>query len=223
MPGAASCCTQPCDGSRCHIECAVSTTDKDECTCHCHGEFHGLGARAAGGAKVPLRERINRTRRAHQLRRLSDDELEEKFRAVDWTDLGEVERVAREVDRRERTGKTKARAKSRRQDEQAEWHQIANAEMESAESSDYVRGVMFSKQGARLAEKRGVTELDLWRMSRARADVYASEELQEWWDRHDGGHPRTMPGEVRRQRAASNRSEREAYEEHRSPYPGLVP
>lgn len=221
MPGAVSCCKEPCDGSPCHIECVVSTADREDCDCHCHGEYHGRGAASAGGDKVSLRERISRYKRRH-LRALSDDELEDRFRNVDWSDAEDVVALTKEIDRRDRAEKAGHRRKASRQAKHDEWYLIANAEMEQAESSDYVRGEMFSKRGARLAEKRGVTEIDLWRMSRQRADVYASDELKEWWDRHDGGHSRTTPGDVRRQAKLNAQHERDRYDE-RSPYPGLVP
>lgn len=219
-----SCCTEPCDGSRCHIECVVSTIDREECTCHCGGEFHGTGARAAGGPRVPLRERVANTRQAIKLRRLDDDQLGRRLAEVDWSNTAEVLALAKESDRRDRASSSAKRRRIAKQDAHDSWHEIAHAQMSEAEASEFTAGNLFSKRGARLASQRGVTEIDLWRMSRTRANAYASDELKEWWDRHDGGHPRTTPRDVRADRARNARYERDQADEHAgNPYPGVYP
>lgn len=206
------CCKPPCDGSTCHVACVVSATDREECGCHCHGEYHGIGYKAAGGAKTPLRERVANARRVIKLRRLSDDDLAARAAALDWDDKAAVASVMRETDRRDRAAALRTRARSKSLDAHTQHAEAAQAQYQVAEEE--TRGHMLSKAG----QRAGVRELDLWNMNERTARKYASEELNEWWD----AHPRITKGKIKADARANRRALEDAHEAEHGAYAHLT-
>lgn len=204
---------------------AGQRADKDDCDCHCEGEFHGMGLSADEPAEKfrgNMRERIAagkaalRNRRdAKHLRGVSDDELNRYLhRAFEADDQAAIKNLAREADRRDRT----ERARGKRRSEAVEFESEIERQYLAAEEA--TNGYMVNKKG----QRAGIDPKTLWEGSEARARKYASEELLDYWDGQGDvkGHRRYTLAEQRRQLAKDRAAQEESYQAEHGPYAHLI-
>jgi hypothetical protein len=189
-------------------------------------------ARNHPGERPPSRARakLAEVREARQvkkagrsLRGLSDEEMAHRFATLDWADERQVVAVSREMDRRDKATKaaaereeskaaTAARTASRRQAETLEHHTRLEAAYVQAEND--TNGHMLSRAG----QRAGIDPKSLWTGPEARARKYASEELNEHWDKHG----RVTVGHVKAEARRSRQAEQEAHEAEFGPYSHLT-
>jgi Protein of unknown function (DUF3631) len=103
----------------------------------------------------------------------SDDELAEWFGAS--TDEHWHAVLLAEMDRRDQAERGRRDA---RQDSREEWHRMAHAQWLQAERE--CCGVLVNARG----RAAGIDPFSLWSGPEHRAEIYASEELREWWRTH---------------------------------------
>ena len=147
---------------------------------------------------------------------LRDVELEE-LNALYWgPDPVAAAAAKREAERRD-TEDRLARTRAKGADVYAEGEQAAYAQYRQAE--EFCRGRMLSKAGM-AAFDRGefADEFALWRMPAAKAELFSSEELRDFWL---FVAPRITPAAYVRQRAAARRGEYQQARDEREARNGL--
>lgn len=214
-----------CAGAPCHWQCAVSTDPKSQCGCHCKGRFHGVAA--PDPPTGTLRERIAHAkanwragRDAKALRSYDDEALAASLnKAFAADDKKAIRALSREAERRDRAdqraisrAEAKQRTAARRNADTLEHHTRAEAAYRVAE--DETNGHMLSRAG----QAKNIDPKALWSMPEARARKYASEELNEHWDKHGRLTVAASKAEARRSRQA----EEEAHEAEFGPYSHLT-
>lgn len=198
----------------------------------------GEKAKAKWGPLARQLHKVNRSR----LAKLSDEELEAKIAKLDWSKKNAVIMYAQEADRRDKAkagapaevvvpkrdreaekaernarleaqkADTKARNESRRRGETLEHHTRLEAAYVRAE--DDTNGHMLSKAG----QARGIDPKTLWTGNERTARKYASEELNEHWDKHG----RLTVGAVKLETRRNRQAEEEAHEAEHGAYSHLT-
>lgn len=140
----------------------------------------------------------NITAPVDDLRGMSDDDLIAAYHADPDDELTRT-RVLAECARRDRA----ARDQAEREQVYAAWHGAAYSDYLTAEAE--CRGELVSRRGVAAGVRDGFA---LWAGPRWVADLYATEELRDWWDLH----PRLTITEYRRQLAAQARAAREEWQ-----------